>query len=225
MRVLDLFSGIGGFSLGLERAGMKTICFVERDAKAQAVLRKHWPDVPIWPDVTTYEGQENEADVVCGGFPCQRFSTAARGRNTADDLWPHMRRIIERVRPVWILAENVPRVDPDYPAGELEAIGYTVWPYIVDASPRGKRHRRKRAIFIAHSNAHGKPRRPVYAKMADMRGSTGRDWTPESTPLGMADGVSRGLDRLQLLGNAFSPVWAEAIGRSIMATIESKEAD
>lgn len=225
MRVLDLFSGIGGFSLGLERAGMSTIQFVEQAHKARCVLKKHWPDVPIWPDIKTYQGQKNEADVICGGFPCQRFSSAARGRNNAADLWPEMHRIIDRVRPVWVLAENVPRVDPDYPAGELEAIGYTVWPLIVDASPRGRRHKRKRAIFVAHSNANGEPRCPVNAEVADMQGPARRVRDSESIPVGVADGVPRGLDRLQLLGNSFSPVWAEAIGLAIMSTTTQKEAE
>lgn len=220
MRVLDLFSGIGGFSLGLERAGMTTVQFVELNTKAQLRLRRHWPHVPIWPDIKTYEARKNEADVVCGGFPCQRFSTAARGRNNAEDLWPFMREIISRVRPVWVLAENVPRVDPDYPAAELESIGYTVWPLYMDASPRGTRHKRRRAIFVAHANENGKPRRPLDAEVADLPGGPGRVWTPDACPVGMADGVSRGLDRLGLLGNSFSPIIAEALGRSIMKSME-----
>lgn len=216
MRVLDLFSGIGGFSLGLERAGMTTVRFVESNAKARAILKKHWPDVPITEDIRAYDCTDT-ADLVCGGFPCQRFSTAARGRNIAEDLWPEMRRVIDGVRPVWVLAENVPRVDPDYPAGELESIGYTVWPFIVEAAPRGTRHKRTRAIFVAHADAHGKPRRPLDAKMANLPGSSGRSWAPEPAPMGMADGVPRELDRLQLLGNSFSPIVAEALGRAVMA--------
>lgn len=218
MRVLDLFSGIGGFSLGLERAGMTTVRFVERDEKAQAVLRHHWPDVPIWPDIKTYEAQEHEADVVCGGFPCQRFSTAARGRNIAEDLWPYMRDIVATVRPVWVVAENVPRVGHDYPAGELEAIGYTVWPLTLDASPRGRRHRRRRAVFVAHANENGEPKCPLDAEVANLPGGPGRDWRYQPPPLGVAARLPGWMDRCQLLGNSFSPSVAEGIGRAIMAT-------
>ena len=75
LRVLDLFSGIGGFSLGLERAGMKTVAFCEIEPYCRAVLRKHWPDVPIHEDIRTREFTEGEADVICGGFPCQDISS------------------------------------------------------------------------------------------------------------------------------------------------------
>lgn len=222
LRVLDLFSGIGGFSLGLEWAGMMTTQFVERDPKAQRILRKHWPDTPIHEDVKTYEGRDRSADVICGGFPCQRFSTATRGRATAEDLWPEMRRIINNVRPIWVVAENVPRVGYDYPSRELEAIGYTVWPLRLDASPRGRRHRRRRAVFIAHSNTHGKPGCPFNAEMGDVQSASGRSGHVEPLPLGVANGLPRELDRLQLLGNSFSPVWAEAIGRAIVASEQAK---
>lgn len=217
LSVLDLFSGIGGFSLGFDRAGMRTVQFVEADAKCRRVLAKHWPDVPIAEDVKTYEPKRGEADLICGGFPCQRFSSAARGRNTAEDLWPYMRRIIGTVRPTWVVAENVPRVGIDYPAGELEAIGYTVWPFILDASPRGRRHRRRRAVFVAHANENGEPECPINAEVADLPGGAGRGWRYQPPSLGVADGVSAWMDRCGQLGNSFSPVVAEAIGRAIVA--------
>lgn len=74
LRVLDLFSGIGGFSLGLERAGMRTVRFVEINTFCRRVLKKHWPEIPCDEDITTAEFTEGEADVVCGGFPCQDIS-------------------------------------------------------------------------------------------------------------------------------------------------------
>lgn len=81
MRVLDLFSGIGGFSLGLEAAGMHTVAFCEREPFCQAVLKKHWPNVPCHDDVTTFNGKpyNGAIDVICGGFPCQDISLAGKG--------------------------------------------------------------------------------------------------------------------------------------------------
>ena len=76
MNVLDLFSGIGGFSLGLERAGMKTIAFCEIEEFPRKVLRKHWPNVPIFEDVRNLHGSDitEAVDLICGGFPCQDLS-------------------------------------------------------------------------------------------------------------------------------------------------------
>lgn len=86
MRVLDLFSGIGGFSLGLERAGMKTVAFCENNKFCRAVLAKHWPEVPCYDDVRKLPtGDLDAIDVVCGGFPCQPFSSASRGRRSGTE--------------------------------------------------------------------------------------------------------------------------------------------
>ena len=109
LKVLDLFSGIGGFSLGLERTGgFETVAFCEIDPFCQKVLKKHWPDVPIYNDVRTlnYDGA---VDVITGGFPCQPFSTAGK-RGGGDDsryLWPAMFSLIEKHRPSWVIGENV----------------------------------------------------------------------------------------------------------------------
>ena len=80
LRLLDTFSGIGGFSYAAERivGGYETVAFVEREPFCQKVLRKHWPDVPIFDDITTYAPQRGSADVICGGFPCQDISTAGK---------------------------------------------------------------------------------------------------------------------------------------------------
>lgn len=217
LRVLDLFSGIGGFSLGLERAGMRTVQFVEANEKCRKVLKKHWPDVPIHEDIKTYEPTRSEADVICGGFPCQPFSTASRGRRVAEDLWPEMRRIIKGVRPVWVVAENVDSIDDERPARELESLGFTVWSIEMDAAPRGRQHERRRAIFVAHADCYGEPKCPFDAEMAKLPGSLGRGWWDQSAPVGMADGVPGRMDRLRQLGNALSPIVAEGVGRAIVA--------
>src|SRR5690348_7916174 len=94
MRLLDLFSGIGGMSLGFERAGFRTVAFCEIDPKCRRVIAKHWPNVPCYIDARTMVSYE--CDVVAGGPPCQRTSVAAaiHGKRTGETLWPTMRRHI-----------------------------------------------------------------------------------------------------------------------------------
>ena len=109
LTVIDLFSGIGGFSLGLERAGMQTIAFCEIDPKCHYVLRKHWKDIPIHHDIRELHGIP--ADVVCGGFPCQDISIAGKQagitKNTRSGSWYEFKRLIEEVKPKYTIIENV----------------------------------------------------------------------------------------------------------------------
>ena len=115
LRVLDLFSGIGGFSLGLERTnGFQTVAFCEIDLFCRQVLKKHWPNVPCFEDITKLgEGELDEigkVDVICGGFPCQDISCAGKGAGIHAErsgLWWEMLRIVRLVRPRYVLVENV----------------------------------------------------------------------------------------------------------------------
>ncbi len=112
MNVLDLFSGIGGFSLGLERAGMRTVAFCEIDPWCQAVLSENWPDVPIHQDITTLRGSDvGPVDLICGGFPCQDVSisnvTGAGLDGARSGLWFEYARIIGELRPRFVIVENV----------------------------------------------------------------------------------------------------------------------
>ena len=160
MRVLDLFSGIGGFSLGLERSGpFRTAAFCEREPFPQAVLRKHWPDTPIYDDVRTIPTDElGTIDVICGGFPCQPWSVAGQQRGAEDDrdLWPVMASLIEKLRPQWVIGENV-RGFVNEPLGlqrslsDLESLGYQTAPFIVPACAVDAPHRRDRVWIVGHS--------------------------------------------------------------------------
>ena len=108
MKLLDLFSGIGGFSLGLEATGgFETIQFVENEPWCQKILAKNFPGVHIAGDIREYDGQK--ADIVVGGFPCQPFSVAGKRKGTRDDrhLWPEMLRVIKASKPRWVIGENV----------------------------------------------------------------------------------------------------------------------
>lgn len=117
LSVLDLFSGIGGISLGLERAGpFRTVAFCEALESRRRILRRHWPDVPIHDDVRTLDGRSfgtgdaPPIDVVCGGFPCQDLSLAGKGRGLEGErsgLWSEYARLIGEVRPRWVVVENV----------------------------------------------------------------------------------------------------------------------
>ncbi len=156
MRVLDLFSGIGGFSLGLERAGMKTVAFCEIDPFCRKVLRKHWPDVPIFEDIKTLRGDEVGCDVITAGFPCQPFSTCGREKGKKDPrhLWPEVIRVISEARPSWAILENVygfVRLGLDDVQADLEREGYNSRAAVLPSCSTGKNHRRDRVFIVAHS--------------------------------------------------------------------------
>jgi DNA (cytosine-5)-methyltransferase 1 len=163
MRVLDLFSGIGGFALGLESVGMQTVAFCESDGYARRVLRRHWPDVWLYEDVRTLSAKRLKADgitdidLICGGFPCQDISCAGKGagiEGSRSGLWSEYARLIREVRPRWVLAENVPALrsrGADKVLGDLEAAGYSAWPLVVGALHAGAPHQRQRAWIVAHT--------------------------------------------------------------------------
>lgn len=110
MAVLDLFSGIGGFSLGLERTGMTTAAFYKIDPYCRRVLAHNWPDTPIHHDNKQLDGASYHGaiDLVCGGYPCQHFSVAGKQKGSDDPrhLWQEMRRIIRDARPRWVFAKT-----------------------------------------------------------------------------------------------------------------------
>lgn len=159
MRVLDLFSGIGGFSLGLERAGMQTVAFCEIEPFCRAVLKKHWPDVPQYEDIRMLKGEQvGPVDLVCGGYPCQPFSTAGERRGAEDDrhLWPEMRRLVEELRPAWVLGENVAghiTLGLDQVLSDLDALGYATRAFVIPAVAVDAPHRRDRVWIVAHADS------------------------------------------------------------------------
>lgn len=225
MRALDLFSGIGGFSLGLERAGIRTVAHCELDEKCQRVLRKNRPEIPIEPDVTTLCLDGYDVDVLAGGFPCQPFSSAARGRNNKPDLWPHMLRIardLRRLRPMrslWVLAENVPGLGDhgiDRVCSDLEREGFTCWPFDMDTAPPGRHRGRRRFIIVAHAHGQGEPRCAEHAQVASVPEISRCGEADDAPPLGVDDGFSGRMDALRQIGNSISPWAAEMIGRAIV---------
>ena len=166
MNVLDLFSGIGGFSLGLERAGMRTVAFCEIDPYARAVLRKHWPGVPIYDDVRTLTATQLAADgigvdVICGGFPCQDISFAGKGAGLAGErsgLWREIARLVGELRPRYVIVENVSALlsrGLGDVLGDLAALGYDAEWHCIPASYVGAPHRRDRIWIVAYPGRDG----------------------------------------------------------------------
>jgi site-specific DNA-cytosine methylase len=158
----SLFSGIGGLELGLSRAGFQVKWQVEYEDYCNKILAKHWPEVKRYGDIYNVRGSELEkVDCICGGFPCQPFSTAGKRKGTADSrwLWPEFYRIICEVRPRWVIIENVPgllSIDSGRVfAGILRDIataGYDAEWRIVSAKDVGARHLRKRLFIVANTN-------------------------------------------------------------------------
>jgi DNA (cytosine-5)-methyltransferase 1 len=161
LTVGSLFSGIGGFDLGLERAGMQVIWQSEIDEFASRVLKKHWPDVPNLGDITKVDWSEVERpDVICGGYPCQPFSQAGKrgGENDARHLWPAMHNAICVLRPRYALMENVRghlSLGFGRVLGDLAEIGYDAEWQIIPAAAVGALHKRDRVFIVAYPNDTG----------------------------------------------------------------------
>lgn len=164
-KLLDLFSGIGGFSLGLERTGgFKTVAFCEIDPFCLKVLKKHWPEVPQYDDIRTLTAERLAADgiavdAICGGFPCQDISTAGKGAGIEGErsgLWSEYARIVGELRPRYVIVENVAALlgrGLERVLGDLASLGYDAEWHCIPASAVGAPHRRDRLWIVAYSNS------------------------------------------------------------------------
>ena len=157
----SLFSGIGGFDLGLERAGMVVKWQVERDPWCQKVLAKHWPAVPRYTNVEDVGSNLECVDLICGGFPCQPVSVSGDQKGTSDDrwLWPEFRRIVGVLRPRYVLLENVPGLFTANGGhafgeviGDLADLGYDCEWTVLSAADVGAPHLRKRVWIVADAD-------------------------------------------------------------------------
>ena len=182
MKVGDLFSGIGGFSLAAEWTGWETIWFSEIDDYASKVLKKHWPAVPNLGDITKIDWSSVERpDLLCGGFPCQPVSLAGKGLAQDDErwLWPEFARAIHDLRPRYVVVENVPgllaRGMGDV-LGDLAAIGYDAEWQVLSAADVGAPHLRRRVWIVAHPNG-GRELQPQGSE-PDERGRVGDGGPP-----------------------------------------------
>ena len=164
LRHLDLFSGLGGFSLGLEATGgFETVAFCDIEKFSRKVLKKHWPNVKQYKDIKelTYEQIKEDTlapiDIITGGYPCQPFSVAGsqRGEKDKRHLWPEMFRLVKECKPTWVIGENVSghiKLGLDTVLQDLESEGYTVRAFSISASSVGANHQRERVWIIAYAN-------------------------------------------------------------------------
>lgn len=246
MRGIDLFAGIGGFTLGLERAGFETVAFCEIDKHAQAILKKHWPDTPCYDDVTKLTAERlvsdgvGEIDFLAAGFPCQDISVAGKlagiGEGTRSGLWSEVARLIGEFRPRYAIMENVSNLlsgPSEQPGGwfgrvlsDLAALGYDAEWHCIPASYLAASHRRDRVWIIAYPNKVGREgcaAKPIFDQSAlsrePLRGFarwSGRSSLPTSRFCRADDGVPQRVHRTERLGNAVVPVIPEIIGKAIM---------
>lgn len=244
MKHLDLFSGIGGFALAAQWAGIETVAFCEIDKFCHKVLQKNFPRVPIHDDIRTLNGADYAGiDIITGGYPCQPFSTAGK-RKGADDprhLWPEMFRIIRQARPAWVVCENVAghiSMGLDAVLFDMESIGYAGQSIVIPACAKDAPHERKRIWIIFHANctdAIGIERpcsKNLQAeKWEASQGEQKRDdrfvelESGAATPRGdsyagalrILDGIPDRVDRCKSLGNAIVPQVAYEILRCIRA--------
>lgn len=230
----SLFAGIGGFDLGLERAGMVCKWQVEIDEYATQVLEKHWPTVRRWNDVRSFppEGDWN-VDVICGGFPCQDISNAGAKRGLAGErsgLWREFRRIVGELRPRYVVVENVAALlvrGVGTVLGDLASLGYDAEWHCIPAAAVGAPQFRDRVWIVANDGGRRREgeqewngQRPLLERRDDLdrlavgqrRARDARSWVRRAD-----DGVPARVDRLRCLGNAVVPQVVEVIGRAIVA--------
>jgi DNA (cytosine-5)-methyltransferase 1 len=221
---LALFAGAGGGILGGKLLGWRTVCAVEWEPYPASVLAarqndKILPSFPIWDDVQTFDGKpwRGIVDVVSGGFPCQAYSTAAAGRNTADDLWSEMRRIVADVAPRYVFAENVSRIAIDQAANDCEQMGYKTKAIAISAKDLGADHIRERYWLLAYSDHDGKLLQSIDAEAPKLQELDKSVWKNYPESLRMVNGLGCRMDRLKAIGNGQVPLCAATAWRILSA--------
>ena len=234
----SLFAGIGGFDLGVERAGCRVDWQVEIDPWCRRVLAKHWPDVIRYEDIKTVGAHNLKfVDWIVGGFPCQDLSVAGKQKGLEGDrsgLWWEMRRVISELRPGVVIVENVPNLvnhGIGHVLGSLAEIGYDAEGDIVSAQDLGAPHLRERIWIVAHALREGLEGHPGHefdgdqSRRVNTRSnrppggeglSIGQHWQAEPNVGRVANGVPKRVDRIRGLGNAVLPQIVEWIARRVI---------
>lgn len=231
MNELALFTGVGGGVLGSLLLGNNIACAVERDEWCRHVLVQRQnegvlPAFPIWDDICTFDGKpwRGTVDLVSGGFPCQAFSSAARGRNIPEkDLWGEMFRVIREVCPTLVFAENVSEKPILKAKEDLEGIEYRVEYIKLSAKDVGADHIRARYWLLAHSDHYGELCSSVDAEAQWLPELCNGFWESEPCQHGVVDGVAYRVERNRAVGNGQVPlVAAVAFKRLVNMLLETK---
>lgn len=247
LKLLDIFSGIGGFSLGLERTGgFETAAFCEIEEYPRRVLAKHWPEVPCYNDVRELTAERLAADgivvdAICGGFPCQDISLAGNGAGldgARSGLWSEYARIIGELadcgRPVkYILVENVAALlgrGFDRVLRDLAEVGYDAEWHCIPASYAGLRQLRDRIWIVAYPKRYSIQGRAHFTetwRQASRAEQLAGLVQPGTWPTvsgarncGTGHGVPNGIHRNKAIGNAVVPQIPELLGRTLLAAFE-----
>lgn len=236
IKIGSLFSGIGGFELGIERAipNAETIWQVEQNKYCQSILKKHWPNAKIYDDVRNITQHNVEpVDILIGGFPCQSISVAGKQRGLEDEnksgLWWEFHRIISELRPRIVVMENVPnllRLGGLDILGSLAKIGYDAEWTIISAKQFGAPHLRKRWFCVSYPQGKRQQsdvltkrtkqkRQYTHGSIQDTFQTYWKRYAPESPLCELADGIPARVARLKALGNAIVPQCSEYIGKCI----------
>jgi len=190
LRHLDLFSGIGGFSLGLEATGgFETVAFCDIEKYCLEILEKRYPGVPRYTNIKELNHDTIKTDgvfpidIITGGYPCQPFSVAGRKKGEKDPrhLWPEMFRLVQELRPTWVIGENVSghiKLGLDTVLKNLESEGYAARTFSISASSIGANHQRERVWIVANSRQHERGLEPSGNKEGIGRGSSEKtEWS------------------------------------------------
>jgi DNA (cytosine-5)-methyltransferase 1 len=220
LNVLDLFSGIGGFSLGLEATGgFETKAFCELDKYCKSVLKKHWPDTRQYDDIKelTYDKLRSDGidkiDIITGGYPCQPFSVAGKQKGTEDKrhLWPEYFRLVKECRPTWVIGENVSghiKLGLDQVIEDLESEGYATRTFSISASSIGANHQRERIWIIANTNNDGSHTE----KRDETKQSSNRQ--KDGIPIGNGNSTNANSNGLLKNNSNIRPQSTESIGKN-----------
>ena len=230
LKILDLFSGIGGFSLGLEATGgFETAAFCDIDPYCRKVLQKHWPNIPIFEDIKKLKGTDiGQVDVITGGYPCQPFSVAGKKKGVEDKrhLWPEYFRLIKELRPTWVIGENVSghiKLGLDSVLEDLASEGYSTRTFSISASSIGANHQRERIWIVANTNnTRCKEQWQSFTNEKEYQTIKCRSWWETEPNVGrVVNGVPNRVDRLKSLGNSLVPQIPFYIGQTILRTYEN----
>lgn len=231
MNELALFTGAGGGVLASTLLGNNIVCAVERDGWCRHVLVQRQNEgsiqtFPIWDDITTFDGKpwKGTVDLVSGGFPCQAFSAAARGRNIPEkDLWGEMLRVVREVCPTLVFAENVSEKPIIKAKEDLEGIGYRVEYIKLSAKDVGADHIRARYWLLAHSHHYGELCSTIDAEAQELPELCNSFWESEPCEHGVVDGVAHRVERNRAVGNGQVPlVAAVAFKRLVKILLEAQ---